>query len=288
MLRLRKPRSGSSPPTGPRDVVDGRSRDRTSPSLSRYCSRLSSDGTSTCFDLQGQRQRPRADVERRGVRPRGRRVGVEGPAEPAGVEGAGLGPGRLPDLHRPEVRAVGVRVSHPLDDRQPARLRAASPSPPMLGWRPISFVILWSPPGASRRARRPSRVAVHPVRHDRVQPVVAAEELDHDEDAVVRLRSAPRPTGRSAEEGREPRAAEARSETRGARRSCGRTRGKSRRWDRIEERCARRRAASRATPSARPRLYVPSGGYFNLPATSTCVISIARVFWAPSIPKDSP
>ena len=46
----------------------------------------SSEGTSVRFDLQRQGHRPAADVQRRHVVARPREAGIEGPAEPAGLE----------------------------------------------------------------------------------------------------------------------------------------------------------------------------------------------------------
>ena len=107
------------PGRGPRAGASGRSPPA---SWSRYCSRLSSEGTSVRFDFRAS-GKARVPTCRAGESlPAGRGRVVEGPAEPAGLERIALEPGRLPDLHRPEVRAVGVGVADPLDHREPPLL----------------------------------------------------------------------------------------------------------------------------------------------------------------------
>ncbi len=145
-----------------------------------------SDGTSVFFALKAS-GKERAPTCRPGMSPpTSPALRVEGAAEPAGLQGAVLEPGGLPDLHRAEVRAVGVGVADALDDRGLARSRSLAISP-IDGVQADLVGDLVDLPRRQPQGPAGLGVAVEPVRHDGVQAVVAAEELDDDEDAVVRL-----------------------------------------------------------------------------------------------------
>ena len=168
----------------------------------RYCSRVVSRGPSGLLRLEGQREGPSADVEARDITADLGGPRVESATEPAGVERLPRirGARRLPDLHRSEVRTVrGSGSFDPLHDRRLARLDEQPIS--YLHRRMQADLVAELVNLPRRQPERPAglRVAVEPVRDDRVQSVVAADELDDDEDAVVRLRPV-RGAGRIREE----------------------------------------------------------------------------------------
>ena len=124
-----------------------------------------------------QRRQRRLDGDRAQRVPAGR---VQPAAQPAG----GAGPVRragLPDVHRPEVAAVRLRVADAPDDRQPL----AVPQRLAALHRRVQ-----AEPVAQRRAPRPRSYASSGagvvvrrvgVRDDGVEPVVAAVQGDQDE-----------------------------------------------------------------------------------------------------------
>ena len=157
---------------------------------------------------------------RRARRPRPRRRPASGPASAAAdparpSRGTSSTLPGVPAVERREVAAVGVRHPDALRDEELAVRKSAGE----LSERGREAEDLVDP--VDRRRRDPERrpravIAVVAVRDDRVQAVVAARELDEDEDGSALRRGSP-PRARARPRG--PRAARARA--RRARRAAG-------------------------------------------------------------------
>ena len=109
---------------------------------------------------------------------------VDRAGEPAGCRLVVVEPGRLPDRHALEVRPVRVGIAHALHDRQPLLARAAWKS----FERRMQTDVVVDFLDVRRRDldRRPLlSIFVVAIGDDGVQAVVAAVELDDDEDAAA-------------------------------------------------------------------------------------------------------
>ena len=135
----------------------------------------------------GQRERL-VDVQPRRVAARRTGAAVDRPGQPAGRRLVHGRPGRVPDRHAVEVRPVRVGVAHALHDRQPLLAPAASRTRSSDRVQPHAIVDLLHLAGRDRQLRPALAVLVVAIRHHGIQPVVAAVELDHDQDAALRGR----------------------------------------------------------------------------------------------------
>jgi len=104
------------------------------------------------------------------------------PAHPALIDGAPARIGRVPDVERMEVRAVGPRIADALDQSEPARA-VGRVQLAQLGVQ--SDALVDAQDVARLQARRAARapVAVVAMGHERGETVVAAGELHEDERA---------------------------------------------------------------------------------------------------------
>ena len=111
---------------------------------------------------------------------------VQQATEPAGIDVA-AGRGRVPDVHGAEMRAVRVRVADALDDRQRAAvvelLQARH-----AGVERQTIVKAQRGLGVHRQIAAGVVVGAVAVRNHRVEPIVAAAELEHDQRSPVRAR----------------------------------------------------------------------------------------------------
>jgi hypothetical protein len=111
--------------------------------------------------------------------------GIEGARDPAFVEVLARGRCGVPDLDRAEVRQVGLRVAEAEQQRQFVLLpqrhqRRERRVQPEAGVEPQQV-------GGRQRERRPQRrIGRVGIRHDGVQAVVAALQLDQHQHAVGR------------------------------------------------------------------------------------------------------
>ncbi len=175
--------------------------------------------------------------------------GVEGAAQPAGLEGLGvvLHAGRLPDLHRAEVRAVRVGIAHPLHDREAPALEELR-HPSHRGMQADLGCDLVQLARGKPQRPAPAVVAVDSVRDDGVQAVVAPQKLHDDQDSFVRFR-VPRGRGRATQKGRDRRRAH-RDQRAVTRATCSRIGGGSSSWRNAldpEQKVGSTRADTRAT-----------------------------------------
>ena len=210
MLRRRKPSKGSSLGRSTRAIWSSASRPaRRSlslpPSLSRYWSRLAIAGTSVRF-ARSASGKVRVPMWSAGLSsPAFVGTGIEGTAQPAGLEGARFEPAGFPDLHRAEVRAIRVRVAHPLHHREPPVVEELGQWPESRMQADLPGHLVERRRGQAQRPAVP-RIAVEPVRHHGVQAVVAADQLHDHEDAVAAGgRGRPRRQSRATEERRDGR-----------------------------------------------------------------------------------
>ena len=108
-------------------------------------------------------------------------VGVQPATDPAGARGV-VGRGGLPDVHRPEVAVVGLRVADAADDRQravvPLLLEARETRVEAEAFADVEHLALAVGEVGARRL-----VGGVGRGHHRVEPVVAAVEGDEDEHA---------------------------------------------------------------------------------------------------------
>ncbi|MFO0926247.1 MAG: hypothetical protein U0736_04300 [Gemmataceae bacterium] len=129
-----------------------------------------------------QRERLFERANERGRHRSGKRL--DGAAEPAGAAAPRHRVGGLPGVHRRGVVRVGRRVAHPLHHRQqpvavqPVKRRHAR-------MEAEAVLQLQHLAGAQPQRRPAAGIGVVLVRHHRVQPVVAAGQLNDDEDGVA-------------------------------------------------------------------------------------------------------
>ncbi len=112
---------------------------------------------------------------------------VEGTAEPTvELRPRVVGLRGLPDGHAPEVRPIGIRVAHPLHDRQPAVLDHVGRGSHRRVQADATGQLAHALGRDSQLPAMPGIVLI-PERDNGVDAVVAAVELDHDQDAAVAL-----------------------------------------------------------------------------------------------------
>ncbi|MFO0844265.1 MAG: hypothetical protein U0797_18025 [Gemmataceae bacterium] len=148
---------------------------------------------------QGQRQAVGAEVQERHAALAGLEL-PGGPAQPAGLDQP-LGVGRLPDVHRLEVGAVGVGVADALHDGQLARL----PHRPQPRQRRVQAdVVVQADDDLPGQPQRGADLVVEVVGvwGDGVDAVVSAGQFHHDEDVVLARRGRLGGPGQDLREGR--------------------------------------------------------------------------------------
>ncbi len=121
-------------------------------------------------------------------RDRDRRIGLlhrlDIARQPAIGRLRGLRVAGVPDIHRVEVRAVRVGIADALHDRHvPRVIQRLERLQPRV--QPDRIVQLEHLVLADRRRATVPVVLLHPVRHDRAEHVVAARELQHDQDLLA-------------------------------------------------------------------------------------------------------
>src|SRR5579864_3963332 len=111
---------------------------------------------------------------------------IEKPAEPAGMFVA-IGRRGLPDLRRPEVRMVRLRITDVLDDRNLSRIIQGLERP-HCGIETNMPVDIKHLGGGDRYCGSQRIVSLISVWDKAIQSVVSTLQIDQDKDAVLRAR----------------------------------------------------------------------------------------------------